>query len=67
MPWPMVHFAISNILYEDNPTRSLLLGSIAPDAIHVRSQITREEKGVTHSLQSHKPLERQECQTLYEN
>lgn len=48
MPWPMVHFAISEGLFNQAPTSNLLLGSIAPDSIHVRGQITREEKGVTH-------------------
>ena len=48
MPWPMVHFAVSQRLYADQPTPSLLIGSIAPDSIHVRGQISREEKGFTH-------------------
>jgi hypothetical protein len=54
LPWPMVHFGISNNLYKGNPTPSLLLGSIAPDAIHVRGQISREEKGVTHLVRNGK-------------
>jgi len=52
LPWPMIHFAISNHLYRGSPTPSLLIGSIAPDAVHVRGQITREEKGVTHLIQN---------------
>jgi hypothetical protein len=44
----MVHFAIaSNISFED-PSPNLLLGSIAPDAIHMRGNVSREEKGFTH-------------------
>ncbi|WP_172251414.1 hypothetical protein [Saccharibacillus deserti] len=48
MPWPMVHFAVSQQLYSGNPTPHLLLGSIAPDAVHSRGNVTREEKGSTH-------------------
>ncbi|GIP03738.1 hypothetical protein JNUCC32_07110 [Paenibacillus sp. JNUCC32] len=48
MPWPMVHFAIAQQLGTPEPTPSLLLGSIAPDAVHVRGNITREQKGITH-------------------
>jgi hypothetical protein len=50
----MVHFAISNLLYAGNPTPCLLLGSIAPDAVHVRGEISREEKGVSHLVQNGK-------------
>ncbi|AZN40978.1 hypothetical protein [Paenibacillus albus] len=48
MPWPMVHFGIAEKLYKGQPSPSFLLGSIAPDAIHVRGQVTRAEKGATH-------------------
>lgn len=48
MPWPMVHFAISDNIYKGSPTPHLLIGSIAPDSIHARGSITREEKGLTH-------------------
>ncbi|PWV94497.1 hypothetical protein DFQ01_13062 [Paenibacillus cellulosilyticus] len=49
MPWPMVHFAISDCIYKGSPTRQLLIGSIAPDSIHARgSHVTREQKGFTH-------------------
>lgn len=54
MPWPMVHFAISEILRDGMFTPDLLLGSIAPDAIHMRGQVTREEKGVTHLVHNDK-------------
>lgn len=48
MPWPMVHFATAIRLSLSNPSPNFLLGSIAPDAIHMREYVTREEKGVTH-------------------
>ncbi|GAA0349588.1 zinc dependent phospholipase C family protein [Bacillus horti] len=48
MPWPMVHFLVSENLYNGNPSPNLLLGSIAPDAIHMRGEISRQEKGITH-------------------
>ncbi|UNK20634.1 hypothetical protein MNQ98_11725 [Paenibacillus sp. N3/727] len=48
MPWPMVHFAIAIRLSLSNPSPHFLLGSIAPDAIHMREHVTRKEKGVTH-------------------
>ncbi|WMT38905.1 hypothetical protein RE628_15300 [Paenibacillus sp. D2_2] len=50
MPWPMVHFAVSEELSSGKASPSLLLGSIAPDAIHARGIITREEKGFTHLI-----------------
>ncbi|WP_138493804.1 hypothetical protein [Paenibacillus pinistramenti] len=51
MPWPMVHFAVAQALFGDIPSPSFLIGSIAPDAIHVREKITREDKGRTHLVQ----------------
>lgn len=48
MPWPMVHFAIATNISIFDPSPSFLLGSIAPDAIHMRGNIARKEKGVTH-------------------
>ncbi|MFC4810939.1 hypothetical protein [Paenibacillus sp. GCM10023250] len=52
MPWPMVHMAISNELAGGDPSPELLLGCIAPDAIHARGQVSREEKGVTHLVRN---------------
>ncbi|GGG06264.1 hypothetical protein GCM10010913_30140 [Paenibacillus aceti] len=52
MPWPMVHFAVSEELAAGQASPNLLLGSIAPDAIHVRGNITRAEKGRTHLVQN---------------
>ncbi|MBW7453463.1 hypothetical protein ACFOLF_14115 [Paenibacillus sepulcri] len=48
MPWPMVHFALSTNISFANPSPNLLIGSIAPDAVHMRGNISREEKGITH-------------------
>lgn len=48
MPWPMVHFAVAQRLFEPGPSPAFLLGSISPDAIHAREHVTRKEKGVTH-------------------
>nr|WP_154887072.1 hypothetical protein [Paenibacillus xylanexedens] len=48
MPWPMVHFAVaSEIVLHSSP--SFLLGSLAPDSIHVRTNI-RSEKAKTHLM-----------------
>lgn len=54
MPWPMVHFAIASNLFEGEPSPDFLLGSISPDAIHVRGDISREEKGTTHLVSNGK-------------
>lgn len=40
MPWPMVHFAVSEEVTSGKASPCLLLGSIAPDAIHARGEIT---------------------------
>ncbi|AZH29830.1 zinc dependent phospholipase C family protein [Paenibacillus sp. M-152] len=48
MPYPMVHFAIALELCSRTPSSSFLIGSIAPDAVHVRGDVTRSEKGITH-------------------
>lgn len=48
MPWPMVHFAIASE-FISNPSPELLLGSLAPDSIHVRTNV-RSEKGKTHLM-----------------
>ncbi|SFM53359.1 hypothetical protein SAMN03159341_1445 [Paenibacillus sp. 1_12] len=54
MPWPMVHFAIATKVSFFDPSPSFLLGSIAPDAIHMRGNITRKEKGITHLMDEDK-------------
>lgn len=54
MPWPMVHFAIASNLFKGEPSPDFLLGSISPDAIHVRGDISREEKGSTHLVSNGK-------------
>lgn len=48
MPWPMVHFAVANEMYEGQVSPAFLLGSIAPDAIHAREGATRKEKILSH-------------------
>ncbi|TYP73329.1 zinc dependent phospholipase C family protein [Paenibacillus methanolicus] len=48
MPYPMVHFAIASALWSQQPRPGFVIGSIAPDAVHVRGQVTRREKGMTH-------------------
>ncbi|WP_036610424.1 hypothetical protein [Paenibacillus sp. FSL H7-689] len=48
MPWPMVHFAIASELISE-PSPELLLGSLAPDSIHVRTNL-RTEKARTHLM-----------------
>lgn len=48
MPWPMVHFSIAEQLWDQIPSPEFLLGSIAPDAIHMREGTTRQDKGRTH-------------------
>jgi len=35
MPWPMVHLAGAAVIMPE-PSAELLLGSLAPDAVHVR-------------------------------
>ncbi|NOU93256.1 hypothetical protein GC093_08495 [Paenibacillus sp. LMG 31456] len=54
MPWPMVHFAIAAKVASLEPSPSFLLGSIAPDAIHMRDHATRKEKGITHLVSEDK-------------
>jgi hypothetical protein len=55
MPLPLVHFAIAHELAQVDPqalTPAFLLGSIAPDAIHMRPGTTRADKNRTHLLKS---------------
>jgi len=54
MPWPMVHFAIANKLADEQPSAPFLIGSIAPDAIHVRENCSRVDKGFTHLVKDNK-------------
>jgi hypothetical protein len=52
MPLPMVHVSIAVKLWENEGVSeippSFLLGSIAPDAIHMRKNTNREDKKYTH-------------------
>jgi len=53
MPLPMVHLAIAVRTHEligSELTPAFLLGSIAPDAIHMRPNTTRNDKQKTHLL-----------------
>ncbi|WP_079912369.1 hypothetical protein [Paenibacillus sp. 32352] len=49
MPLPMIHFQVAVHFFrnEDIPD-SFILGSIAPDAIHMRKNASREDKKRTH-------------------
>jgi hypothetical protein len=51
MPLPMVHLAVAvrcHTRLNGAPTPAFLLGSIAPDAVHVRPQAGRGDKWRTH-------------------
>jgi hypothetical protein len=51
MPLPMVHLAVAIQLgerWQNFPSSPFLLGSIAPDAIHMRPNTIRTDKDVTH-------------------
>lgn len=48
MPWPMVHLAVAAAIMPE-PSAELLMGSLAPDAVHVRSN-DRGEKAKTHLM-----------------
>ncbi len=48
MPLPMVHLAIAVDLAAGTPAPAFLLGSLAPDAIHMRDGFEREAKRITH-------------------
>jgi hypothetical protein len=55
MPLPMVHFAVAVEVAKRQSkhlTSAFLLGSIAPDAIHVRAGTDRSDKNRTHLLQA---------------
>ncbi|MEO8613311.1 MAG: hypothetical protein ABI690_35800 [Chloroflexota bacterium] len=54
MPLPMVHFAVAVQLGERShqfPSADFLLGSIAPDAVHMRPEFNYRDKLVTHFLE----------------
>jgi hypothetical protein len=51
MPLPMVHLKIavqSHSLAERSLTPEFLLGSLAPDAIHMRANTNRDDKNRVH-------------------
>ena len=53
MPLPMVHLAVANLLVEKIDIHDLagfFLGSISPDAVHMRANYVRDDKGVSHLM-----------------
>jgi hypothetical protein len=68
MPLPMVHLTIAVRTHEligSEPTPAFLLGSIAPDAIHMRPNTTRGDKQRTHLVSSASdPEDQQICRLL---
>lgn len=58
MPLPMVHLAVAVRIHEMEsrvPSPAFLLGSIAPDAIHMRSGTGRDDKRRVHLVDPHDP------------
>ncbi|NJN81946.1 MAG: hypothetical protein HC802_06430 [Caldilineaceae bacterium] len=52
MPLPIVHLAIAVALHDGaEPSADFLLGSLAPDAIHMRPNTSRPDKDRTHLLE----------------
>ena len=67
MPLPMVHLAIGMHMSElttERWTPAFLLGSIAPDAIHVRPNTNRADKDRTHLLGTSESETRQRIRGL---
>ena len=58
MPLPMVHLAVAVHVHrqeENTPSPDFLLGSIAPDAIHMRPNAGRDDKRRVHLSETHDP------------
>ena len=67
MPLPMVHLSVAlKCLNNDEVNPSFLLGSIAPDAIHMRKGATRADKNRTHFFENH-PVHLDSLETEYRN
>lgn len=64
MPWPMVHFAIASELLS-NPTPEFIVGSLAPDSIHVRTN-ERAEKAKTHLMPEAGRFARRRAQGIFQ-
>ncbi len=67
MPLPMVHLAVAVRTHEltgSEPPPAFLLGSIAPDAIHMRPNATRDDKRKTHLLSDASDPENQHIRQL---
>lgn len=70
MPSQMVHLAVAyNILQhvDIKKQNQFYLGAIAPDAIHMRNGITREEKNKTHLLSRDKEIWQKDISMLLSN
>lgn len=53
MAQPMMHLLVADKIYAEKPGSihsygEFLLGSIAPDAVHMREECTREQKRISH-------------------
>lgn len=51
MPLPMVHLTVAmqvRARHKQEPTAAFLLGSLAPDAIHMREHASKEDKHAVH-------------------
>jgi hypothetical protein len=58
MPLPMVHLAVAVHMHRlegNTPSPDFLLGSIAPDAIHVRPNAAPDDKRRVHLSETHDP------------
>jgi hypothetical protein len=64
MPLPMVHLAVAVRVHEVEsrvPSSAFLLGSIAPDAIHMRPGTGRDDKRRVHLVDPHDPGHERIC------
>ncbi|WKL00589.1 hypothetical protein Q0F98_26680 [Paenibacillus amylolyticus] len=66
MPWPMVHFAIASELIS-KPSPELLLGSLAPDSIHVRTNTRTEKQKLTSCQSQEDSATDEELQAFFES
>lgn len=67
MPLPMVHLAIAVQLCQQHNkplAPPFLLGSLAPDAIHMRANTTRDDKRVTHFLRPDQTLDEEQMASI---
>jgi len=67
MPCPMVHLAVAVEMHKPEksfPSPDFLLGSIAPDAIHMRPGTGKEDKLLVHLLEQADPCRQRARQLL---